>query len=181
MAMGELMRKAFRASDVVGRIEPLRFAVLLPDCTDEALAAVDGVRMLTDGTSSSRRSRRAWCGTSPAARFDDLMFAAATRTKQIRREQQVADSSTTQPSQPRNTNEPRTASPSRARSVAMTTRPSMPETVASPSAKRTTTACPVPRCQAQTPAGAGIARVRALREVGKATANGDDVAHEDEK
>ena len=53
VGMGELMRKAFRASDVVGRVDPRRFVVLLADCTDEALAAIDGVRAL-----DRRRPRR---------------------------------------------------------------------------------------------------------------------------
>jgi GGDEF domain-containing protein len=87
MAMGELMRKAFRASDVVGRIEALRFAVLLPDCTDEALAAVAGVRALTDGSTSSLSLAAGMVRNLVGGSFDDLMFAADMRTKQIKREQ----------------------------------------------------------------------------------------------
>jgi GGDEF domain-containing protein len=87
MAMGELMRKAFRASDVVGRIEALRFAVLLPDCTDEALAAVAGVRALTDGSTSRLALAAGMVRNTVGGTFDDLMFAADMRTKQIKREQ----------------------------------------------------------------------------------------------
>ncbi len=87
MAMGELMRKAFRASDVVGRIESLRFAVLLPDCTDEALAAVAGVRALTDGTTSRLALAAGMVRNVPGGTFDDLMFAAAMRTEQVKRQQ----------------------------------------------------------------------------------------------
>ncbi len=87
MTMAELMRKAFRASDVIGRIDTLRFAVLLPDCTEEALAAVDGVRALTDGSSgpdeltlTAGMVRNVAGGT-----LDDLMHAADVRTREIRR------------------------------------------------------------------------------------------------
>ena len=52
VAMADLLGKAFRTSDVIGRVAPLRFAVLLGDCTDEALAAVEGVRAVTGGTRS---------------------------------------------------------------------------------------------------------------------------------
>ncbi len=87
MTMAELMRKAFRASDVVGRLDTLRFAVLLPDCTEEALAAVDGVRDLTAGsngpdelTLTAGMVRNVGAGT-----LDDLMHAADVRTREIRR------------------------------------------------------------------------------------------------
>jgi diguanylate cyclase (GGDEF)-like protein len=87
MAMGALMRKAFRASDIVGRIDVLRFAVLLPDCTDAALAAIDGVRALTDESTSGLKLAAGMVRNTAGASLEDLMFAADTRTKKIRRDQ----------------------------------------------------------------------------------------------
>ncbi len=87
VAMSELMQRTFRASDVVGRIDALRFAVLLPDCTDEALAAVDGVRTLTDGSSSPLKLAVGMVRNVTGGTLDDLMFSANERTKQIKREQ----------------------------------------------------------------------------------------------
>jgi GGDEF domain-containing protein len=46
-AAGQL-RHAFRATDVIGRIGAYRFAVLLADCADDVVAALDGRRPLTD-------------------------------------------------------------------------------------------------------------------------------------
>ncbi len=85
--MGELMRRAFRASDIVGRLDSLRFAVLLPDCTDDALAAVDGVRMLNDDPSSQLQLAAAMVRNVTGGTLDDLMFAADARAKQVKREQ----------------------------------------------------------------------------------------------
>jgi GGDEF domain-containing protein len=48
VAMAGLMRNAFRDCDVVGRVDTSSLAVFLGDCTDDALAAVEGVRSLTD-------------------------------------------------------------------------------------------------------------------------------------
>ncbi len=82
--MGELMRKAFRASDIVGRIDPMRFAVLLPDCTDEALAAVDGVRALNDDPTSRLKLAAGMVRNVEGGTLDDLMFAANARTNQMK-------------------------------------------------------------------------------------------------
>ena len=78
MMMAGQLRKAFRASDVVGRIDTFRFAVLLTDCTDEALAAVDGVRALSDDLSSlSGLTLTAGMVRSEAsATLEDLMLTA---------------------------------------------------------------------------------------------------------
>jgi diguanylate cyclase (GGDEF)-like protein len=87
MAMGDLLRKAFRASDIIGRVDTLRFAVLLADCTDEALAAIDGVRALTDATAPQRLTLTAGMVRSvPNGTLDDLMEAADVRTREIKRE-----------------------------------------------------------------------------------------------
>jgi diguanylate cyclase (GGDEF)-like protein len=87
MAMGELLRKAFRASDVIGRIDTLRFAVLLGDCTDEALAAIDGVRALTDATEPQRLTLTAgMVRSAPKGTLEDLMEAADVRTRAIKRD-----------------------------------------------------------------------------------------------
>jgi len=86
MMMAGQLRKAFRASDLVGRIDTLRFAVLLTDCTDEALAAVDGVRALSDDLSSlsgltltAGMVRSAASGT-----LDDLMLVADAKLKELK-------------------------------------------------------------------------------------------------
>ena len=84
MAMGDLMRKAFRASDIVGRVDPLRFVVLLPDCTDEALAAIDGVRALTDATAPQRLSLTAgMVRSSPRGTLEELLHAAEARAQEL--------------------------------------------------------------------------------------------------
>jgi len=48
----EQLRRTFRASDVVGRLSPTRFAVLLTDCADDVVATVEGVQSLTDASAS---------------------------------------------------------------------------------------------------------------------------------
>jgi diguanylate cyclase (GGDEF)-like protein len=86
MMMAGQLRKSFRASDVVGRIDTFRFAVLLTDCTDEALAAVDGVRALSDDLSSlSGLTLTAGMVRSAAsATLDDLMVAADQKLKVLK-------------------------------------------------------------------------------------------------
>jgi diguanylate cyclase (GGDEF)-like protein len=85
MGMAEMMRKAFRASDIIGRIGPLRFAVLLTDCTDEALAAIDGVRALTDATAPQRLTLTAGMVRSvPGGTLEDLLRAADARTRELK-------------------------------------------------------------------------------------------------
>jgi diguanylate cyclase (GGDEF)-like protein len=88
MAMGELMRKAFRASDIVGRVGKLRFAVLLPDCTEEALAAVDGVRALNEASASPNQLTltAGMVRSTPESTLEELMQAADARTKEIKRD-----------------------------------------------------------------------------------------------
>ena len=87
LTMAELMRKAFRASDVIGRVDRLRFAVLLSDCTDEALAAIDGVRALTDATAPQRLTLSAgMVRSAPGGTLDDLMQAADAHTRELKRD-----------------------------------------------------------------------------------------------
>ncbi len=80
----------------------MRFAVLLPDCTDDALAAVAGVRALTDGSTSRLALAAGMVRNIPGGTFDDLMFAADTRTKQIKREQQRRAERSRRRARPRN-------------------------------------------------------------------------------
>ena len=86
MTMAELMRKAFRASDIIGRVDTLRFAVLLPDCTDEALAAVDGVRALTAAADAPRALTltAAMVRNPGGGTLDDLMRAADARMREMK-------------------------------------------------------------------------------------------------
>jgi GGDEF domain-containing protein len=88
VAMAELMRQMFRASDVIGRLDTLRVAVLLPDCTEEALAAVDGVRALSTGadTLPGLTLTAAMVRNDAGGTLDDLMRAADIRAREITRE-----------------------------------------------------------------------------------------------
>jgi diguanylate cyclase (GGDEF)-like protein len=86
MAMATQLRKAFRASDVVGRVDTFRFGVLLTDCTDEALAAVDGVRALSDELSalSGLTLTAGMVRSAPTTSLDDLMLAADQKLKELK-------------------------------------------------------------------------------------------------
>lgn len=88
MSMAEMMRKAFRSSDIIGRVGKLRFAVLLPDCTKEALAAVDGVRALNDATSGPHQLRLAagMVRNTGGGTLEELMRAADVHTREIKRD-----------------------------------------------------------------------------------------------
>jgi GGDEF domain-containing protein len=84
LGMAELTRKAFRATDVVGRVDPLRFVVLLPDCTDDALNAIDGVRALTDATAPQRLTLTAgMVSSTPDGSVEDLLHAAEVRAREL--------------------------------------------------------------------------------------------------
>jgi GGDEF domain-containing protein len=86
MGMAELTRKAFRASDIAGRVDPCRFVVLLTDCTDEALAAIDGVRALTDATAPQRLTLTAgMVSSAPDGTLEDLLHAAELRARELDR------------------------------------------------------------------------------------------------
>jgi len=84
MGMAALTRKAFRASDVAGRVDPLRFVVLLSDCTDDALSAIDGVRALTDATAPQRLTLTAgMVSSTPGGTLEDLLHAAEMRAREL--------------------------------------------------------------------------------------------------
>jgi GGDEF domain-containing protein len=84
MGMAALTRKAFRASDVAGRVDPLRFVVLLGDCTDDALMAIDGVRALTDATAPERLTLTAgMVSSAPGGTLEDLLSAAELRAREL--------------------------------------------------------------------------------------------------
>jgi GGDEF domain-containing protein len=84
MGMADLMRKAFRASDIVGRVDPLRFVVLLTDCTDEALSAIDGVRALTDATAPQRLTLTAgMVSGAGSGSLEDLLHSAEMRAREL--------------------------------------------------------------------------------------------------
>jgi diguanylate cyclase (GGDEF)-like protein len=89
MTMAEQMRGAFRATDIVGRVEPLRFAVLLTDCTDAALKAVEGVRVIADDARSSLGISLAvgMIRATSEADLEELMAAADLRAKAVKHEQ----------------------------------------------------------------------------------------------
>jgi diguanylate cyclase (GGDEF)-like protein len=86
-AMAQEMRKAFRACDIIGRIDTFRFAVLFADSTDETLAAVEGVRAVAD-QSTSVNGRTLTVGTitsSPGETLEHLMLSADARMQEIKR------------------------------------------------------------------------------------------------
>lgn len=84
MGMAEMMRRAFRGSDIAGRVDPLRFVVLLTDCTDDALAAIDGVRALTDATAPQRLTLTAgMVRGEPGGTLQGLLDAAELRAREL--------------------------------------------------------------------------------------------------
>jgi diguanylate cyclase (GGDEF)-like protein len=89
MTMAEQMRSAFRATDVIGRVESRRFAVLLTDCTDEALNAVEGVRAVTSNSRSSLGISLTvgMVRMTTEATIEDLMGAADRRANAVKRDQ----------------------------------------------------------------------------------------------
>ena len=182
MAMGELLRRAFRASDVVGRLDTLRFAVLLPDCTDEALAAVDGARALTDATNGAVALASGMVRSVPGGTLDDLMREADLRTAPDQARSAAAPEldDTTLPAAAAGAFR-RPHSPSRAavgadRRCGPTRAPSSPRS----SVKLTTTTWRSPRRQAHTPSGAGSGAYAPDRKVGRVLAQRDEVAGESE-
>jgi GGDEF domain-containing protein len=85
IAMVGQMRNAFRDCDIIGRVDTSSLAVFLADCTDDALAAVEGVRALTD-TSTSDRDLVLVVGMArgtPGGTFDDLLRDARARAASI--------------------------------------------------------------------------------------------------
>jgi diguanylate cyclase (GGDEF)-like protein len=89
MAVAQQMRKTFRDCDIIGRVDTLRFAVLFADCTDEALAAAEGVRAVTD-TSKSPKGLTLAVGLVQGSRdgtLGDLMREADERAQDIKDDQ----------------------------------------------------------------------------------------------
>jgi GGDEF domain-containing protein len=88
VAMASQMRKAFRASDVIGRIDQLRFAVLLADCTNEALHAVEGVRAITDASTSADglSLKVAMVRAATEGTLEEFMQVADVRAREVGRE-----------------------------------------------------------------------------------------------
>jgi len=89
MAMAQQMRGSFRATDIVGRVEPLRFAVLLTDCTDAALKAVEGVRVVADDAHSSLGISLAvgMIRATSEANLEELMLATDDRLQAVKHQQ----------------------------------------------------------------------------------------------
>ena len=85
-AMAQEMRKAFRASDIVGRVDVFRFAVLFADSTDETLAAVEGVRAVADQSTSAnaRTLTVATITSSPGQTFEQFMLSADARMQEVK-------------------------------------------------------------------------------------------------
>lgn len=87
IALAGQLRKAFRASDVIGRVETACLAVLLSDCTDAALEAVHGVRALED-EATARYGLTLAAGivrSTTGGTLDKLMLDAAARVKELKR------------------------------------------------------------------------------------------------
>ncbi len=85
VAMADALRTAFRSCDVIGRVDTLRFAVLLPDCTDEALTAVEGMHAVTDHASypPGLTLTAGMARSAPGQTLEELMRAADLRTKAV--------------------------------------------------------------------------------------------------
>jgi len=81
------MGKTFRNCDVIGRIDALRFAVLFADCTDDALSAIEGVRAVTDEstTSNSNILTVAIVEGGAGTTFDELMSDADRLINELRK------------------------------------------------------------------------------------------------
>jgi diguanylate cyclase (GGDEF)-like protein len=86
-AMAQLLRNAFRASDVIGRVDTFRFAVLLADCADDVLDAAQGLRALADRATSEFGLTLNVSVTRSAAgeSLDELMAHADAHARQVRR------------------------------------------------------------------------------------------------
>jgi GGDEF domain-containing protein len=86
-AMAQEMGKAFRACDIIGRVDVFRFAVLFADSTDETLAAVEGVRAVADQSTSvnGRTLTVATITSSPGETLEQLMLSADERMQEIKR------------------------------------------------------------------------------------------------
>ena len=88
LAMAGQIRAAFRGSDIIGRVDTFRIAVLLADCTEAALAAVEGVRALTDEATSpfGLTLSAGMVRSSPGGTLDQLMLDADVRMKELERD-----------------------------------------------------------------------------------------------
>jgi len=87
ISMAKLMRKAFRACDVIGRVGSCRFAVLLSDCKDEALGSAEGVRPVA-GDVRSPTGLTLTVGMvrgASSATLEELMREADARVDELRR------------------------------------------------------------------------------------------------
>jgi GGDEF domain-containing protein len=86
-AVAQQMGKMFRSCDVIGRIDPLRFAVLFADCTDDALSAIEGVRAVTDESTPANSNvlTTAVVEAAPETTFVDLMQQADLRVDELRK------------------------------------------------------------------------------------------------
>ena len=89
VATAEQLRKTFRASDIVGRLDVYRFAVLLADCSDSMIAAVEGMRAITEQSSSSEGLTLATgvVRNSAGETLDRLMRATDLRMREIKGDQ----------------------------------------------------------------------------------------------
>jgi GGDEF domain-containing protein len=85
LSMTRQMRKIFRESDIIGRVDTLRFAVLFADCDDAVLSAVEGLRHVPETSSPAERSLAVGLVRSASGMtLEDLMHAADVRTNEVR-------------------------------------------------------------------------------------------------
>ena len=85
ISMVDLMRKAFRDCDIIGRVDTASLAVFLGDCTDEGLSAVEGLRSVTDRSTSGQALALAvgMARATPGGAFDDLLREARARAANL--------------------------------------------------------------------------------------------------
>ncbi len=86
VTMVGLMRKAFRACDIIGRVDESSLALFLGDCTNEALAAVEGMRDVIEAVSPGQGLGLAvgMARRGPGGSLDELLEEARTRADAVR-------------------------------------------------------------------------------------------------
>src|SRR5262249_25509535 len=85
-AVGEQLRAQFRASDVIGRVGPTRFAALLADCSDSIVAAAEGIEIVSPADVEAVGVALTVATAHGAAEhsFGQLMLDAEHRMNQIK-------------------------------------------------------------------------------------------------
>jgi GGDEF domain-containing protein len=85
IALADQLRKAYRSSDVIGRVGTYRLVVLLTDYVEVPVGIVEGVRALSDTSAPSALTlATVLVHAGPEATVDQLLREAASRMRHIR-------------------------------------------------------------------------------------------------